>query len=30
MDLSKAFDLVDIMLLLEQISGTDLHPNIVL
>jgi hypothetical protein len=29
LDLSKAFDSVDITLLLEQISDTDLHPNIV-
>ena len=29
LDLSKAFDSVDITLLLEQITGTDLHPNIV-
>ena len=29
LDLSKAFDSVDIMLLLEQITRTDLHPNIV-
>jgi hypothetical protein len=29
LDLSKAFDSVDISLLLKQISHTDLHPNVV-
>jgi hypothetical protein len=29
LDLSKAFDSVDIALLLNQVSSSDLHPNLV-